>query len=140
MEPGLFWIELDRLQPSQLYISTEKLSRVREAFDPARPGSLEPIPLKELDGRVIYTDGHTRAFAAWAARWKEIPAYWDRDELDWEAYRICVGWCLEAGIRTIADLQDRVLSPAEYEVLWYRRCADMQETLRRRRTGEGARA
>jgi hypothetical protein len=59
----------------------------------------------------------------------EMPTYWDEDELDWEAYRICVRWCGEAGIRTVADLAGRVVDPETYERLWRRRCAEMHRAL-----------
>ena len=119
---------LEEVQPSQLYISQAKLAQVRAA-----PGLLEPLPVSRLAGRVVLTDGHTRALAAWQAGRSTIEVYWDQDELDWEAYEICVAWCDEAGIRTVADLAGRVVPPAEYEVLWLERCSRMQRALAERR-------
>jgi hypothetical protein len=124
-----FFKSLNELQPSQLYISAAKLARVRRDFDPQRPASLAPIPIKALGGRVIMTDGHTRALAALLAGLAEVPVVWDEDDLDWEAYQICVDWCLAEGIRTVADLQDRVVLAAEYEVVWHQRCREMQRDL-----------
>ncbi len=49
--------------------------------------------------------------------------------MDWEAYRICVQWCRQEGIDTIADLQDRIVEPDDYQVLWLDRCRIMQEEL-----------
>ena len=125
----IFVMTLDEVQPSQLFISSEKLSQVMRDFDPLRPESLEPIPVKELGNQVIFTDGHTRAFAAFLCGLSEVRVFWDQDELDWQAYEICVEWCKEEGIRTIADLRDRVVAPEEYEVLWLKRCKEMQEDL-----------
>jgi len=122
---------LDELQPSQLYISEAKLAWVKEAGD-----LQEPLPVKKLAGRVVLTDGHTRAFAAWQAGRSEIGVYWDPDELDWEAYEICVTWCEAAGIRTVADLAGRVVPPEEYDVVWLQRCARMQRALAEKRAGE----
>lgn len=126
---GVFLMRLDEIQPSQLFISSEKLAAVMKNFDPARPETLEPVPVKQLGNQVIFTDGHTRAFAAFLGGLAAIPVYWDEDELDWEAYEICVQWCHEAGIRTIADLKGRVVSHDEYEVVWYQRCEEMQQAL-----------
>jgi hypothetical protein len=117
-------MRLDEMQPSQLYINRAKLARVREGAS-----SLEPLPVKRLAGRVVLTDGHTRALAAWLEGRSEIQVYWDQDALDWEAYGICVAWCDEAGVRTVADLAGRVVSPEEYEVAWLQRCAQMQRGL-----------
>lgn len=127
--PSPFMLRLDAIQPSQLFISADKLARVRAAFNFAAAADLAPLPVHRLDGTVIFTDGHTRALAAFLAGWEEIPAAWDEDALDWDAYRICVAWCREAGIRSIAHLQGRVIPAAEYELLWHDRCRAMQQGL-----------
>ena len=92
-------MRLDELQPSQLFISSEKLARIESGHDAKRSDRLEPIPIKELDGQIILTDGHTRAFFAFLNGQREISVTWDEDELDWDAYRICVDWCRKAGKR-----------------------------------------
>ncbi len=66
-------------------------------------------------------------------RFPKVPVYWEDEELDWEEYEICVGWCLEEGIYTIADLKNRVVSHQEYRKLWYGRCARMQKELETKR-------
>ena len=132
---SVFLFPLTHLQPSQLYICEAKLADVLAWWQPPSLETLEPIPIKRLNGRVIYTDGHTRAFAAHRLGFTEIPVVWDEDELDWEAYQVCVDWCLDVGIRTIADLEGRVIPPKQYEVLWLDRCQTMQDALARQRTG-----
>jgi len=129
-----FKMRLDKIQPSQLYISTEKLAEVRRMLNPAKPESLEPIPIKKLGDDVIFVDGHTRAFAAFLCGLSEVPVYWEDEELDWNEYEICVKWCKDEGIRTIADLKDRVISQKDYEVLWYKRCEKMQQDLTTKQT------
>jgi hypothetical protein len=131
--PEPFIMPLAEIQPSQLYISTEKLARVVEMWRLPELARLAPVPVKCLDGRIIYTDGHTRAFAAYRQGFREIRVEWDEDELDWEAYRICVDWCLAEGIRTVMDLEGRLLGSTEYEVLWRDRCREMQQELAERR-------
>jgi len=61
-----------------------------EPHDPVTPETLPPLPIKKLGQDVILTDGHTRALAAHLQGWQEIRVYWDEDDLDWEAYAICV--------------------------------------------------
>jgi hypothetical protein len=126
-------MRLDELQPSQLFISSEKLTRIENENDPKWFDRLEPIPIKELDGQIVLTDGHTRALFAFLNGHSEIPVTWDEDELDWEAYRICVAWCREARIATVADLRDRVLDPETYESCWHERCRQMQHNLAQQR-------
>ena len=135
--PELFKMKLAAMQPSQLFISAEKLRRVQEEFNPAKPETLRPIPVKYLDGQIVMMDGHTRAFAAHQAGLKEVKAYWDPDELDLEAYEICVRWCRDAGIYSVADLQGRVVGKEEYERLWEQRCTQMHQELHMRPHGTG---
>jgi hypothetical protein len=129
-----FMMKLNKIQPSQLYISSEKLSEVMKTFDPTKPESIEPIPIKELGNIIVFVDGHTRAFAAFLHNVPEIPVYWENDELDWDAYKICVGWCKKEGIHTIADLKSKIVSQKDYEILWYRRCEEMQKGLEKRKS------
>ncbi|MBN1922381.1 MAG: hypothetical protein JW892_14125 [Anaerolineae bacterium] len=126
-------LSLAKLQPSQLYISAEKLAAIESQWQPPLLETLDPIPIKELDGRIIYTDGHTRAFAALRQGFTEVPVTWDEDALDWDAYRICVTWCQNEGITTIMDLATRILPHEDYEVLWHERCRAMQAALAKQR-------
>jgi hypothetical protein len=127
-----FFMKLDEIQPSQLYISSDKLSTVVKSF-PSKPALIEPIPIKKLRDQIVFVDGHTRAFAAFEYGFSKVPVYWEHEELDWEAYEICVGWCKEEGIHTIADLKGRVVLHQEYEKLWYDRCVKMQKKLEDKR-------
>lgn len=126
----VFMMKLNEIQPSQLYISSEKLSEVMKKFDPNKPEAIEPIPIKKLGNDIIFVDGHTRAFAAFLHNIIKVPVYWEDEELDWDAYAICVKWCKEEGIYTIADLKNRVIPQKDYEILWYERCEKMQKELK----------
>ncbi|MDH7606435.1 MAG: hypothetical protein QHH12_01520 [Candidatus Bathyarchaeota archaeon] len=126
-------MKLDKIQPTQLFISSEKLSEVMKTVNPKNPKSIEPIPVKKLDNEIIFVDGHTRAFATFLLGFTKVPVYWESEELDWDAYKICVKWCKKAKIRTIIDLKNRVISQKDFEVLWYRRCEEMQRKLQRKR-------
>jgi len=130
-------MKLDKIQPSQLFISSEKLSEVMKTFDPDKHASMEPIPIKRLGNDIIFVDGHTRAFAAFLHDFSDVPVYWENEELDWDAYEICIKWCKEEGIRTIADLENRVVSQDKYEILWYKRCEEMQKDLETKRSRLG---
>ncbi|MHA1943196.1 MAG: hypothetical protein ACW96M_02260 [Candidatus Thorarchaeota archaeon] len=128
-----FKLHLSKIQPSQLYISQSKLNRVLEAIERGDTKAFEPIPIKEIDGELVSTDGHTRA-VAWLLSGNEcVDVEWEDEELDWEAYQICVQWCKDEGITTIPDLNQRVISHEHYEVLWYERCRVMQEDLEQKR-------
>lgn len=111
-------LKLSDIHPSQFYISLEKLRQVEKWFRPDDLSHFEPVPVKYLNGRIIFTDGHTRAFAAYRKGLAKIPLVWDEDELDWEAYQLCADACSSRGIHTISDLQDRVVDADVYQHLW----------------------
>ena len=126
-------IALLDIQPSQFYVSEEKILNIKKWFDPNDLSNFEPIPIKELDGRIIFTDGHTRAWTAFLSGVSHVPLVWDEDELDWEAYRICVDACIERGVCSVADFLGRVLSGADYKIKWNGWCDKMHAELELKR-------
>ena len=122
-------LKLSDIHPSQFYISLEKLRQVEKWFRPDDLSHFEPVPVKYLNGRIIFTDGHTRAFAAYRKGLAKIPLVWDEDELDWEAYQLCADACRKRGIRSVADLEERVISGEDYELLWNNWCEVLHEVL-----------
>jgi len=68
-----FKMKLSEIQPSQLYISKKKLALIKKTFDPKDLSTLGVIPIKKLGKKIFYTDGHTRAFAAYQSCFTEIP-------------------------------------------------------------------
>lgn len=121
-----FTMALKDIQPSQLYISAQKLAAVQKWFDPKKFETMAPIPVYRLGQHIIFTDGHTRALVAYLKGLTDIKVYWDQDDLDWNLYEVCVQWCRKEGIFSVADLADRVVSPADYEKLWLVRCKNLQ--------------
>lgn len=128
-----FKINLSDLQPSQLYICSEKLSAVEREMQTIGSNGFEPLPVKRLVSKVVLTDGHTRAFAAFRKGFTSVTAYWDMDELDWEAYEICVEWCIQGNIHSVADLQNRIIPSDQYEQRWLMRCREMHAHLENNR-------
>ncbi len=129
-----FTLRLEEIQPSQLYISRTKYAAVIKFFEIGNESQLEPIPIKEIDGKLVSTDGHTRG-VAWSLKgYQEIECIWEDLEMDWDEYRVYVQWCKEAGIESMHDLRDRFLDHDDYEVLWLGRCKDLQEKIELQRT------
>lgn len=129
------YYEIDKIQPSQFYISKDKLESVLEWFNAKDLSNFEPVPLKRLNGEVIYTDGHTRAIAAYMNGLKAIPFYWDEDDLDWTAYECCVRACKEQNIVSIRDLINRIVPKEQYEAMWYAWCDELHAALQEERCG-----
>ena len=132
--------ELEALQPSQLLVSAEKLQGVLDWWDADDPDP-EPLPylhpVEDLgldpgvveNGRVVLTDGHTRALAAVLSGAETVPVVRepDREELSMEVYRTCLGWCVDEGVRTPADLVGRVVSAETHREEWIKRCRAVVE-------------
>lgn len=129
----IFIMAITRIQPSQLYVNSAKLALILKKIDPRRLCSIAPVPIKKLNNQIIFTDGHTRALAAFLRGFKKINVFWDKDDLDWELYEQCVEWCQKEGIKTIADLRDRIISPGKYKILWLNRCEKLYRSLEKKR-------
>lgn len=123
---------ISEIQPSQLFVNRAKLYAVQRQYDVLKLHQYDPIPIKELDGRMVFTDGHSRAFAVHLNGGEEIKVAYEQDELNWDAYRICVNWCVEEEILTVAGLKGRLLDPADYEEQWIRRCERINSGSHRR--------
>ena len=129
-------LPLADISPSQIYISEEKLRRIRKWFSPEAL-LREPLPVRDFGhGRYTFTDGHTRAMCAYLSGMRTIPAIYDSDPIvsTPEAhmlYRMDVEWCRRFGILTIADLSARIISGADYTKLWHARCDAAYELMTR---------
>lgn len=130
-------VPLRDLQPSQILVSREKLEAVVEGWPDRRAATLPPVPVRRYGDRLVLTDGHSRALAAHRAGLDAIRVVDDRDALDDEAYEICVGWCVDAGIRTVPDLEERVVDAVAYRREWLDRCRDLHASLAARRERRG---
>ncbi len=126
-------VDLALLQPSQLYLSAERLEQILAWIKSVNPDELKPLPVKELDGHLMLTDGHHRAYAFHSLGYKQIKVIPDPDELDWKAYRICVQWCLEDGIESVIDLESRIVNEEDFDLLWNKRCDELHQFLEEQR-------
>ncbi len=122
-------VDLALLQPSQLYLSAKRLEQILAWIKSEDPDEIEPLPVKELDGHLMLTDGHHRAFAFHSLGLRQIKVIPDPDELDWEAYRICIQWCLEEGISSVMDLKSRIVNEEDFDLLWNKRCDELHQFL-----------
>lgn len=124
-------ILLADLQPSQFYLSQEKINNVKKWFKAEDLSNFEPLPIKMLNGKIILTDGHTRAWVAYRAGLASVPLVWESEELDWEAYQKCVDACEEHGVNSVSDFSDRILSKEDYVVQWNGWCNNLHKLLKR---------
>lgn len=126
---GVQWADIESLGLSQIYLNADKLARIREWFDPNDLSGFEPLPVHDFgNARLTLTDGHSRAYTAYRAGLQKIPVVYDLDPIVTSdtglmLYRDDIVWCERFGIRTVRDLENRILSGADYQTLWLDRCS-----------------
>ncbi len=99
-----FYVEIQKVHPSQLFINRTKRLRVKEWIKP-ETHNYQPIPVKKYGEKLFLTDGHTRAVCIREAGCTHMKVVWDQDDLDDSEYLICIEWCQREGILSIDDLK-----------------------------------
>ena len=126
-------VDILTLHPSQLFINYDKLQKVKRSAAIENNINLKPLLVKQLQNKLILTDGHTRAYYYYFMGLKKVLVEWDdpwgSENLDFEMYRICVDWCIEEGLTSIKNLENRIISNDEYELLWLNRCKQLAKSL-----------
>ena len=128
---NIFYLIINQIQPSQLYLNEKKIEQVLNSLRNSGFENAQPLPVKQLNDDIIFTDGHTRAYLLWLNGYNEIKVIWEDEDLDWKLYEICVEWCKQAGIRTIADLKNRIIDHESYQIKWIERCKKMEDYMYR---------
>lgn len=121
-----FFIELHKVQPSQLYINRDKLESVRNWLD-ADSHNYDSIAIKEYNGEIIFTDGHTRALVLYEQNATKVKVHWDKDVSKDALHKECTRWCKLEEITHISDLRSRVLSEDKYKTHWIDKCHYFQQ-------------
>lgn len=125
---GIVWIPITDLGISQIYLSQLKLDSIQKWFDPNNLDNFHPLPVHDFgNGRLTLTDGHSRAFSAYAAGLDAVPVSYDLDDIVTNPtgqmlYRNDIVWCDRFGLFSAADLTGRILPPDQYQRLWNERC------------------
>ena len=129
----IFKLSINSIQPSQLFINTAKLDTVLKNYTCQQLQNEVIFPVIPLGGKPVFSDGHTRAYAALLHGITHLRVYWDPDELDYEMYQECVDWCLSEKITWIGHLNNWIITPQDYDRHWLERCKTMQEEVLKRR-------
>ena len=117
-------LPLKELQPSQLYLSQDKVQKVTSWYDSSPMTPIFVRKFANCDDWVI-TDGHTRAFVASLKGATTIPVQLDEEDYSdgvIKLYEQCIDWCREESISQINDLATRQLLQKDYQKHWIDRC------------------
>lgn len=110
-------IPLERIQPSQFYVDTDKIAAIRSFIHRSED---IVIPVMPYGDRYISLDGHTRLYYAVMNGWKSVRAVADASD-DW-VFRFIA----EAQKRNIFQPKDMLLvNHEEYEKKWNRFCDEL---------------
>ena len=113
---------------SQLYLCERKIRGVMGWFDPSQAAAYAPLPVRNFgSGRFTLTDGHSRAYVAYKQGVKRLLVVQDEEEIvtgetGQKLYRQDIFWCERFSLRTIGNLENRILSQTDYQRLWIDRC------------------
>ena len=124
----IFEVPILSLGVSQLYLNQRKLDAVQEQSRQEGFAGFSPLPVYDFgDGKLVLTDGHHKAFLLWQMGQPTVRVYRDHDpnvvsKLSQKLYQMCIGWCREAGVENVSQLQNRILQPPAYEFFWLERC------------------
>lgn len=79
----IFYIDIDELGLSQLYLNQEKVQNISAWFDPLKIDEYEPLLVYDFcgNGKYVLIDGHTRAFSYYKSGCCKIPVRIDNDEI-----------------------------------------------------------
>lgn len=126
-----FEVKIEQLQPSQIYINQVKLEKVKVWLTREH---LPVLPVIKIAGKLVLTDGHTRAVAALLAGCEKIPVCFDEeDELDLESYQTYVAWAVAENIDTPRKLMSRIISETDFQRLWIDRCEKLGQELKKKK-------
>ena len=126
---NVFYMNLDELFPSQLFLNREKIEFFNKHINPFVLDKIPPISIRKFGNKTVFLDGHTRAFLAYEHGLTQVPVYWEPEEYDWELYEICIQWCLENHIHHISDLKTRILERGSFEKMWIGKCQAQEKEL-----------
>ncbi len=116
---------------SQIYLNKRKVDEVNKWMDVSKMDRYPPLPVFDFgDGRFTLIDGHSRAYAAFKKGQKEILVIVDTDEIVTSEtgqllYRNDLIWCDRFHLKSIEDLENRIITDSQYQFLWVQRCDRM---------------
>ena len=119
-------IKLMELRPNNWFINQAKLDSVREAWQHGEQELLPPVLVTEIEGELSLIDGHSRVYAAFergGTHIKALVSQLGQIEGSKALYRHIHREGPKIGIKTIADLADRIVGPEEHRRLWVGYCA-----------------
>ena len=125
---GVKYIKIKELGLSQIYLNQKKIDNIYKWINLTDLSTFHPLPVYDFgNGKLTLTDGHTRAFVAHKLGLEEVPVQYDTDdmitsEIGQLLYKVDIAWCERFDLRSVMDLESRIIPDEQYQVLWLDRC------------------
>jgi len=119
-------IDIEKIQPSQLYILKEEYDK----FNNAIIDNYEPISIKKIRNKYYLLGNHELLLYLANNGIKQVRIYYNNDKtIDMIAYFTKVQWCQNQNIHIIKDLSLHIINKKEYKKKWEKRCDKLSDYL-----------
>ncbi len=112
-----FFTDIERLLPTQPYLSETKLDEVRKHFKTHALEDYPPIKVVKFAGKTIILEGHHIAFYI-ASQGKNIAKVIECEHCSLLFSLKLQNKCEKSGVHTIGGLANKILDDAEYKEKW----------------------
>lgn len=119
-------LNISSIVPEQLTVNIEK---VKNAASWIKSPKDIIVGFVYINGKPVVIDGYSRLTVAYLKKLDYVYGYEDKPaDSMMEFYKVCLRWCREAGINSIKDLSERLVSPEEHQKIWVDRCSEYFQT------------
>lgn len=121
------------LIPNNFYINKEKLEKIRNIYSDDKNPVFPPVLVGVINEEYVLIDGHSRAMAAFEHGKKFISAEIHPIEDvpgPTKLYLTLYNKSKKMGLKSIENLQDRIVPNCEHEILWVKYCDDLLKEIK----------
>ncbi|GKX66087.1 GNAT family N-acetyltransferase [Inconstantimicrobium mannanitabidum] len=118
----LFKLSLSDIVPEQLTVDEKKVHKAISWVNCPRDVMVGCV---EIDNKILVIDGYSRLVVAVQKGFSYVYGYMDKgnDNDEQKAfYKTCFSWCQEAGVNSVYDFNNRIVSSEEHKKIWIDRC------------------
>lgn len=112
-----FFIDFDKLRPTQFYLSKRNLDEVKNHFTKHSLEDYPPLPVINLGTQMLLVGRHHYAYYLYK-KGKQIAEVYIADDYEFISVLKNYNDCIKKNIFNIKDLQKRILSNTKYQEKW----------------------
>ncbi|XMB86180.1 GNAT family N-acetyltransferase [Mycoplasmatota bacterium WC44] len=121
-------LDIEDIIPQQHYLSRDKVDKTTKSFGKYEGyGNIYVIKYRD---KFFSIDGHHRLYHLYKKGIKKINVINELEDNSHKLYQILADEALDIGLRTIIDLEDRILDKEDFEVKWIGKCQTILKELK----------